>query len=305
MKIVITGSLGNISKPLTKILVEKGHSITVISSNPDRQTEIERMGAKAEIGSMYDPDFLARTFKGADIAYVMEAIGFHSFFDHKLNVLATIEQIVNSYKQAIEQSGVKHVVHLSSIGGHTNTGNGILAFHHRAEQILSTLPADVSIKFMRPVGFYNNMFAFINTIKSQNTIIANYGGDDKEPWVSPQDIATTIAEEMELPFEGRTVRYIASEEISPNEIAQTLGSAVGKNDTQWITVSDEDFLGGLLKAGMNPDTAKGYTEMNAARRCGVLYEDYNKNKPSLGKIKLSDFAKDFAAAYEYSQNLNH
>ncbi len=35
MKITITGSLGHISKPLTQELVQKGHSITVISSNTE------------------------------------------------------------------------------------------------------------------------------------------------------------------------------------------------------------------------------------------------------------------------------
>jgi glycogen synthase len=29
MKIIATGSLGNISKPLTKELIQKGHSVTV------------------------------------------------------------------------------------------------------------------------------------------------------------------------------------------------------------------------------------------------------------------------------------
>jgi nucleoside-diphosphate-sugar epimerase len=34
MKVAITGSLGHIGKPLTQELVKKGHSVTVISSNP-------------------------------------------------------------------------------------------------------------------------------------------------------------------------------------------------------------------------------------------------------------------------------
>jgi NAD(P)H dehydrogenase (quinone) len=34
MKITVTGSLGNISKPLTEILVKAGHQVTVISSMP-------------------------------------------------------------------------------------------------------------------------------------------------------------------------------------------------------------------------------------------------------------------------------
>ncbi len=80
-------------------------------------------------------------------------------------------------------------MHLSSIGAHTDIGNGILAFHYNVEKILNELPDDVSIKFMRPVGFYYNMFAFIPTIKTQGRHHSNYGGNDKEPWVSPTDIA--------------------------------------------------------------------------------------------------------------------
>ncbi|MHA4808046.1 SDR family oxidoreductase [Flavitalea flava] len=300
MKIVVTGSLGNISRPLTKELVEKGHSVTVISRKAEKQQEIESLGAKAAIGTMEDTDFLAATFKGADIVYLMEAIGYGSFFDHNLDVLMEINKIVNCFKQSIGQSGVKRVVHLSSIGAHTDKDSGILAFHYHAENILKQLPADVSIKFMRPVGFYYNMFAFVKTIKAQNAIIANYGGDEKEPWVSPLDIAATIAEEMEKPFEGRTMRYIASDEVSPNEIAKTLGEAVGKNDLKWLIIPDEQSLNGLLDAGMNPQTAKGFVAMNTSRRGGVLYEDYYRHKPTLGKIKLKDFAREFAAVYNQS-----
>jgi len=297
MKISITGSLGNISKPLTKELVAKGHQVTVISSTAERQTEIEAIGAKAAIGSMQDADFLAAAFKGADIVYVMETLGTHSFMDHNLDLMAAISQIGQNYKQAIEQSGVKHVVHLSSIGAHTDKGNGILAFHYNVEKILNELPDDVSIKFMRPVGFYYNMLAFIPTIKAQGVIFSNYGGDDKEPWVSPLDIAAVIAEEMEKPFEGRTIRYIASEELSPNEVAGILGEAIGNPDLKWIAIPDEQMLQGMIGAGMNPNIAKGMVEMNAGRRGGVLYEDYNRCKPTLGKMKLKEWAQEFAAVY--------
>ena len=297
MKIVVTGSLGHISRPLTETLVQKGHTVTVISSKAERQKEIEAVGAKAAIGTMEDADFLSATFKGADIVYVMETHGANSFFDQNLDLFAAITRIGNNYKQAIQQSGVKRVVHLSSIGAHTDKGNGILAFHYSVENTLGQLPDDVSIKFMRPVGFYYNMFAFIPTIKSQGAIISNYGGDDKEPWVSPLDIAAVIAEEMETPFNGRTIRYIASDEASPNEVAGILGDAIGKPDLKWLTIPDEQLLNGLITAGMNPQTARGFAEMNASRRNGVLYEDSQRNKPTLGKVKLKDFAKDFAAVY--------
>lgn len=58
MKIIVTDSLGHIGKPLTKILTEKKHSVTVISSNAERQKDIEALGAIAATGSLADADFL-------------------------------------------------------------------------------------------------------------------------------------------------------------------------------------------------------------------------------------------------------
>lgn len=297
MKIIVTGSLGNISKPLTKELISKGHSVTVISTSTERQKEIEALGAKAAIGSMENVDFLTETFQGADVVYAMEALNAGAFFDHSINFIEANTQIGRNYKEAFEKSGVKNIIHLSSIGAHMSEGNGILISHYNVEKILNELPEDVSIKFMRPVGFYYNLFSFIPVIKSQGVIIQNYGGDQKEPWVSPLDIAAVIAEEIEKPFRGKEVRYIASEKISPNEIAQTLGEAIGKPELQWLTVSDEDLLNSMISKGMNPETAKGFVEMNKARGNEVLYEDYNQNKPTLGKVKMKEFAKEFAAVY--------
>lgn len=296
MRIVLTGSLGHISKPLAKELVQKGHSVTVISSNPERQKAIEDLGAAAAIGSMEDVDFLTKTFIGADIVYLMEALNASRFFDKDLDIMAAHNEIGYNYKQAIEKSGVKRVVHLSSIGAHTDKGVGMLAFHYNVENILKKLPADVSIKFMRPVGFYYNMFAFIPTIKTQDAIISNYGGDRKEPWVSPLDIAAVIAEEMERPFNGREIRYIASDEVAPNEVAKNLGEAIGKPGLKWQVIPGEQLLNGMIAAGMNPQAAKGLVDMNAGR-INNLYEDYSQHKPTLGKVKLADFAKEFAAAF--------
>ena len=298
MKVIVTGSLGNISKPLAQKLVKKGHQVTIISSKVERQKNIEALGAKAAIGTMEDASFLSATFKGADVVYVMETLAPNAFFDPNVDVIAAISEIGKNYKQAIEQSGVKRVVHLSSIGAHTDRGNGIIAFHYNVENILNQLPADVSIKFMRPVGFYTVMFSFIQTIKQQGAIIQNYGGDEKEPWVSPLDIAAVIAEEIEKPFDGRETRYIASDEMSPNEVAKLLGEAIGKPNLKWLVIPDEQFLNGLIAAGMNPQTAKGFVELNAGRVSGVMYKDYFRHKPTLGEVKLKDFASKFAAEYD-------
>jgi len=173
----------------------------------------------------------------------------------------------------------------------------LLALHYNVENVLKQLPEDVIIKTMRPGGFYYNVLAFIPTIKAAGAIIQNYGGDKKQPWVSPLDIASVIAEEMELPFDERKNRYIASDELSPNEMAQILGEAIGAPDLKWLSISDEQMLNNMIAAGMSQALAKGMVEMNAARINGILYEDYFRNRPVLSKTKFTTYAKEFAAVY--------
>lgn len=298
MKIVLTGSLGNIGKPLTETLVKNGHSVTVISSNAERAVAIEAMGATALIGSMYDADFLSQAFKGADIVYLMETMeAAGDMFDKKVDFIDTIGEIGRAYKEAVEQSGVKKIIHLSSIGAHTNKGTGILLFHYNVEQILRELSEDIAIKFIRPVGFYINTFSFIHSIASKDVIISNYGGDKKEPWVSPLDIAAVIAEEVDGPFNGKTFRYVASDEISPNEFAAAIGKAIGKPHLEWKVISDEQLLESWLGIGFNEQVAKGFVELQSKQGTGELYEHYYKHEPVLGKVKLADFAKEFAEVY--------
>jgi uncharacterized protein YbjT (DUF2867 family) len=298
MKIVVTGSLGHISKPLTEELIQKGHSVTVVSHNPERQKEIESLGASAAIGSMDDVKFLTKTFSGADAVYCMISAG-NAYSDPAFDLMAYTLRLGNNYKQAILETGVKRVVFLSSIGAHLDKGNGLLAFYYTVENSLNSLPADTAITFMRPVSFYYNLLGFINTIKTQGVIATNYGGDVPKPWVSPIDIASAVAEELvEGKPASRKVRYVASDEINCDELAHLLGAAIGKPDLKWVVIPDEQLLKGMIAAGMSPKIAEGMVEMNAAGNSGLLYEDYYRNKPVLGKVKLTDFAKEFASVFQ-------
>ncbi len=296
MKVIVTGSLGNISKPLTKELVQKGHVVTVISSKPEKQKDIEALGAIAAIGTLEDIEFLASMFSGADAVYCM--VPPNDYFDLSLDLIAYYCRIGNNYAQAIQQSGVKRVVNLSTIGAHLEQGSGILIGAHNVEKTLNKLSSDVAITHIRPTSFFYNLYAYVDTIKNQGFIAANYGADKIISWVSPIDIAAAIAEEIETLLVGRKVRYVASEELTGNETASILGVSIGKPDLKWIIITNEQMLSGLEAAGMNPQIAEGLVEMYASLHSGLLAEDYYRNKPTvMGKVKLANFAKEFAAAF--------
>jgi uncharacterized protein YbjT (DUF2867 family) len=295
MKIIVTGSLGHISKPLTQELVRKGHAVTVISSNPERQKEIEAMGAIAAIGSLEDVNFLTATFTGADAAYIM--VPPEGFFNQDFDVIVYYDRIGNNYAQAIRQSGIKRIVHLSSIGANLEKGTGLILGHHNVEGILNNL-TDVAITFMRPTAFHYNLYSFLPAIKSTGSIMANYGAEDKIVWVSPIDIAASVAEEIVTPLKGRKVLYVASDELTCNEVASILGAAIGNPDLKWLVIPDEQVQSGLEAFGLSKQVAAALVELNASMHRGKFFDDYYQNKPQvMGKVKMTDFAKEFAAAF--------
>lgn len=298
MKITITGSLGHIGKPLTKELLKNGHTVTVISSNPERQKDIEALGATAAIGSIEDVRFLVSAFTGADAVYSMIPPP-HNFFDPSFDIFASCRRFANNFVQAIQESGVKRLVHLSSIGAHLDKGTGLIVAHHHVEETLNSL-SDVAITHMRPVAFYYNLYGFADAIKGTGVIASNYGAEDRIAWVSPADIADAIADEIVTPLAlaGRKIRYVASDEPSCNEIAGILGAAIGKPELKWIVITDEQLQSGMEAAGMPAQMAAGLVEMNASMHRNELFQDYYLNRPKvMGKVKMTDFAKEFAAAF--------
>ena len=99
MKIIITGSLGNISKPLAITLIQQGHAVTVVSSKSNKKHDIEAIGATAAIGSMEDVAFLTASFIGADAVYCM--VPPNNYFDQSLDLLAYYRRLGKNYAKAI------------------------------------------------------------------------------------------------------------------------------------------------------------------------------------------------------------
>jgi hypothetical protein len=91
---------------------------------------------------------------------------------------------------------------------------------------------------------------------------------------------------------------VASDELTGHETASVLGAAIGKPDLKWILVSDQERQNALEAVGLSPEFASGLVEMFSAQHSGKLMEDYYRHKPALGKVKLADFAKEFAILYK-------
>lgn len=289
MKITVTGSLGNIGKPLTEKLVQKGHDVTVISSKVGRQKDIEALGAEAAIGTLEDVAFLTSAFTGADAVYCMIPPGNH--FDPNFDPIAWNRKCANNYKQAIQQSGVKQVIFLSGWVA------GVIHSYQEIESIFNEL-SDISITRIRPGQFYSNFFDSMDMIKERNLIAAAFGGEDRVVFSAPSDIADAIVGEITHPHHDNKVCYAASDEMTCNEAAKIIGAAIGKPDLKWVTITDKELQRNMEMAGISPKSASVIVEMQVPIHKGLMAQEFSSLKPeAMGKIKMVDFAKEFAEVY--------
>lgn len=294
MKYILTGSIGNITKPLAETLIAAGHQVTIISSNESRATEIEKLGAKAAIGSVLDATFLANTFLGADAIYLMIPPTFTV-----TDWLGFQKEVAESFVTAIKQSNVKNIVQLSSIGAHMGTGAGPIDGLAYLEERLGTLD-EINVLKLRPSYFYTNFFTMVDMIKHAGILGSNMGRAEQQLVLThPKDIADAAAKRLlALDFKELNIEYVSSDIVSFSDLVKALGEAINKPELPWIAFSDEDTLQGMLQSGLPEIFAKGYVQMGKSIREGLIQEEYfSKKEQPQGKVKLDDFAKEFAIVY--------
>ena len=296
MKYVLTGSTGNITRPLTQQLVKAGHAVVVITSNPVHTEAITQSGAEAAVGSVRDAAFLQQVFSGADAVYLMIPSP-----NDNTPIRDFQRQVATAYITALKQSAVKNVVLLSSVGAHAGSGTGPIDGLAAMEQQLKEL-TNLNVLALRPGYFYRNLFSMIPMIRTAHIMGSNFGLEGQQiPLADTGDIAAAAGSALlQLSFKGFGYQYIASDYRTAAAIASTIGAAIEQPDLPWVVFSDEQSEQGMKQAGLPESIVEAYVEMGKAFREGLITEDFEKNVPALASVRLEDFAKEFAKVYNAS-----
>lgn len=290
MKVTVTGSLGNVGRILIEKLAASGHTVKVISSNPQKVKDIENLQAIPLIGSLENAEFVSQSFKGADAVYTMVPPNF-SVRDYH----AFADKIHLNYVQAIEQNHVKYAVNLSSIGV-AAAGIEPLKRYYNLEERLNAIRG-LNIVHLRPAMFYTNFYGSLEMVKHQGVIGHNLAETVDLLMTHPSDIAEAAFSYLNQPsYSGSQIKYMISDVKNGSEIAKTISEAINK-PLHWIAFPDDVLLEGLVQNGFSPDTAESLIiNVGKAIRVG-LFDEYKKDKYRItGSRKFEDFAKTLAMA---------
>jgi len=293
--IAVMGATGNTGRMISERLLERGAEVRALGRSADRLAGLVAKGAEAAVGEVADASYLSGAFRGADAVYTLippnlQADDYSAFQDH------VGEAIVG----AIKESGVGHVVFLSSIGADQPAGTGPIAGLHRQEGRLRSLEG-VDVLSLRPGFFFENHFETLGLIKHQGINGSAIAPDTVLPMIATRDIAAAASEALiARDFSGFSVReLLGPRDLTMAEANGIIGDAIGNPDLTYVQFPYEDFEASLAQMGLPANIAALYTEMARAFNAGKVRTLEGRSEANTTPTSFETFAAEvLAPAYQ-------
>lgn len=292
--VTVTGATGNVGGGIAERLLRDGHNVRAIGRDRAKLEPLVSKGAEPSVGDQANADFLTEAFKGADAVFAMIPSS-----PTAQDLREEQRQFAHGIAEALEKSGVKKVVALSSVGAQHESGTGPIAGLHEFEETIKRV-SGVSAVFLRPTYFMENFLHSIPMIKNAGFNGGLVRADLKMPMIATRDIAVVGAHYLAEPtFKGHSVRQLLGpKDLTFAEATSILGDAIGKPDLPYATFSEEDFKQGLLAAGFSESVANSYIEMEHAMNQGLVGGS-ERSADNTTATTLEEFAADtFVPAFK-------
>jgi uncharacterized protein YbjT (DUF2867 family) len=289
----ITGATGNIGRVVSEKLLADGHIVRAIARSEKNLQFLADKGAELLVGSLDDEAFLASAYRGVDAVFAMipphlQSEDYESFAD----------RIGSNHIKAIQSSGVKNVVALSSIGAHLEEGTGIVKVLYNFEQQLKAL-SDANALILRPSYFMDNIYMQIDIIKHMGIVGSPVAADISQPVVATQDIGDVAAQRLSsLTIKGHEIEYVLGERnLTYTEITKVLAKALGKENLNYVPFPYKDAKMGMVQMGLSENIAGLLIELAEGINNGKVLEHYVRTPQNTTKTTIEEFAESFARLY--------
>ncbi len=292
-KIVILGATGTVGSKISEILLHEGHQVTVIARNPEKLEKFRSRGAEIIAGDVNDVETLTGAFKNADSAFLIlpDNVKAENTRDHQ-------RKVTGNFIQAIEKSGIKHIVNMSSLGSHMHEGNGMMGGTGEQEVRLNQL-SEVHVVHIRSAYFMENFLRTIPLVKGQGINGTAADGDHAIPMVATKDVAEIAAHHLaNLDFTGKSVHAVMGpRNYTMREFTSIMGNAVGKPVLPYVQIPAEQAKQIFIGNGFTQDFVDNLVGMATAIKDGIFNYQI-RDERSTSPTTAEEFAKEvYATAY--------
>jgi uncharacterized protein YbjT (DUF2867 family) len=292
---VITGATGNTGSEVAEKLLAQGAQVRVVGRDAKRLERFAKKGAEAFVADLTDSGALTKVFSGAKAVYAMIPPDVSA-----QDVLAHYRRAGDALAVAIEKSGIKYAVVLSSVGADKPDKTGPVVGLHHLEKKLDAIPG-LNALYLRPAGFMENLLFQVGVIKAFDTMAGAVKGDLPVPMIAARDIGDAAADALlQLDFQGKTTRELqGARDVTNTEAAKIVGAAIGKPGLTYNQMPAAQLKPGFMQMGMSSNMADLLLELADAQNSGHLKALEPRSAKNTTPTTLETFAAEvFAPAYQ-------
>ena len=288
MKIVITGSTGQIGSKLIESLDLSKNEIVLIGRDRSKLEDAEKRGATVLEGDMLDGQFLRDALNGADTYFFLPPPNFQSD-----DMVEEYRQLAIVSRDAAREAGVDRILHLSTLGGHLDREEtGLIQGQHLAETLIRD--GAPNVLHLRNGFFLENYLGAAATIADQGAIYFPVSADSSYPFVSAIDIAKIVKELLETPTwtGNRVIEFQGPNDHTFGEVAAQFAAGLGR-DVNHVAVPPEAAIEAMVGMGMSEAYATGLTKIFTSIEAGILKPEFDREDSRVRQTGMSpqEFAK--------------
>jgi uncharacterized protein YbjT (DUF2867 family) len=285
---VVVGATGNTGSVVADTLLNRKQPVRIVVRSVDKGAAWKAKGAEIAVASLDDVSALTKAFEGAKGLYLLVPPNYGAEA-----WLADQRARMDRAAEAVQKSGVDHVVLLSSVGGHLHGGTGPIRAASYGEQALGCLAKRLTI--LRPCYFMDNWAPVIGAAKAQGVLPTFIAPQAKIPMISTKDIGRIGAERLMTGGKGKQIVELAGpEEYSPEQVAAVLSQILGRAvSAQHAPLSA--VVPTFKSFGFSDEAAKLFEEMYTSFSRGTIGYEHPVSLVR-GRVALAEALKGFVKA---------
>ena len=274
---VIAGVTGHVGGVAASALLDAKKPVKVLVRDAAKGKAWSSRGAEVAVGDLGDANFVAGALKGATAFFTLlppdyAATDFYAYQRKTADAIAA----------GVKQSGVPHVVLLSSVGADLPDGTGPIKGLHYLENALRA--TGTKLTAIRAGLFQENVGQSLAPAKNQG-IYPNFlpSQDIPIPQIATRDIGALVARSMLSPPTKSDVVTLQGPAYTAKQVAEKLGAAVGKQ-LQIVDIPQAGWLGALTGAGLPLSIAEAFVEMYGAFAAGKIVPKGDRSEQGTGTL---------------------
>jgi uncharacterized protein YbjT (DUF2867 family) len=253
---IIVGATGQVGSSLISEIKGNGFPVRAVVRNPNKLSgnTIETITA-----DLFNSEQLTEAFKGGTAVFVLTPENPAS-----KDIIGDTKQIVENYRRAIQEAGIRKIVGLSCIGAHLDDNTGNILMSRILEQGLEGL--DAESVFIRPSYYFSNWLGYLKTVEQYGVLPSFFPEDLKIDMHSPVDLAKFIAEimtEKSILERKRIYELTGQQKYSSLDVADTFSKLLNK-DVAVQSIPKEQWKETLISVGFTENTAANLSDMTQA-----------------------------------------